>query len=48
MTKAEIVQRQALRELLQLIRELHVKEEERNEHHHHHHRSDAGQPAETR
>ena len=47
MTKAEIIQRQALRELLQLIRDLHEKEEN-HEHNHTDHRRNAGQPETAR
>ena len=47
MNEAEIIQRQALRELLQLIRELNEKEEI-NEHHHTDDRSNTGQPEAAR
>lgn len=43
MTATDIIERQALRELLQLIRELNEKEET-NEHHHTDDRSNTGQP----
>lgn len=48
MTTAEIIQRQALKELLQLIRELNRKEkEETHEHNHIDYRSDAEQSTQT-
>jgi len=47
MTRAEIIQRQALRELLQLIRDLHEKEEN-DEHNHTDYRRNAGQPEPAR
>ena len=48
MTTADIIERQALKELLQLIRELNEKEkEETHEHNHIDYRSDAGQSAQT-
>ena len=48
MTTADIIERQALKELLQLIRELNRKEkEETHEHNHIDYRSDAGQSAQT-
>ena len=49
MTTAEIIQRQALKELLQLIRELNGKEkEEKHEHNHTDYRRHAGQPEAAR
>ena len=46
MNEAEIIQRQALKELLQLIRELNGKEkEEKHEHNHTDYRGHAGQPS---
>lgn len=48
MNEAEIIQRQALKELLQLIRVLNEKEkEETHEHNHIDYCSDAGQSAQT-
>ena len=47
MTTTEIIERHALRELLQLIRELNDKEET-NEHHHTDNRSYTGQPEAAR
>lgn len=49
MTKAEIIERQALRELLALIREVNAKEEEENhEYHHPYNRCNTGQPEAAR
>ena len=42
MNTAEHIERQALRELLRLIRELTTKEEERDEHDHAYNRSHTG------
>ena len=41
MTTAEIIERQALRELLQLIRDLNGQKEDNHEHHHPDHRGNA-------
>lgn len=43
MTNAEQIERQALRELLALIKELNAKEEERDEHDHIDNRCNPGQ-----
>lgn len=48
MTTTEIIERQALGELLNLIRTLNAKEEEKHEHDHTDHRCDTGQPEAAR
>lgn len=48
MTNAEHVERQALGEIIKLIKELIAKEEEKHEHYNADNRRNTGQPEETR
>lgn len=48
MTNAEHIERQALREILHLIKELIATEEEKHEHDHTDNRRNTGQSEETR